>query len=116
MLFREIFTLLKYSSLRQKQLRLLEVIDSVTGVISPDGKVTTLKTPRDVKVDGAAATEFDLGEGISITVPKPRSEVSAQLSGRMNSKGEPILYFDQSDQKKIKAERRSESQARSREP
>lgn len=57
---------------------------------------------EDVKIDGAAATEFDLGEGISITVPKPRSGISAQLSGKMNSKGEPILYFNQSDQKKIK--------------
>lgn len=57
---------------------------------------------KDVKIDGQAATEFDLGEGISITVPKPRSGLSPQLSGKMNSKGEPIIYFNQSDQKKIK--------------
>lgn len=57
---------------------------------------------RDVRIDGQAATEFDLGEGISITVPKPSSGASPQLSGKMTSKGEPIIYFNQSDQKKIK--------------
>lgn len=57
---------------------------------------------KDVKIDGQAATEFDLGEGIAITVPKPTSGVSPQLSGKMSSKGEPIIYFNQSDQKKIK--------------
>lgn len=58
---------------------------------------------RNTTVEAVPATEFDLGEGVTVTLPKPNSKgYSPTLSGKINKKGEPVIYLNQNDQKRVK--------------
>lgn len=61
---------------------------------------------EDTTVDGQVLTTFTSKDGISLTVPKPTSdkgEVGPQVSGKINKNGEPVIYLNQKDQKRIKS-------------
>lgn len=68
-------------------------------------KRSSLKA-EDTTVDGQTLTTFSSKDGISLTVPKPTNDgggVGPQLSGKINKNGEPVIYLNQKDQKKIKS-------------
>lgn len=61
---------------------------------------------EDSTVGGQTVTTFTSKDGISLTVPKPTtdsSEIGPQISGKINKNGEPVIYLNQKDQKKIKS-------------
>lgn len=63
---------------------------------------------KDSTVDGQAITTFTFDDGISLNVPKPTTTSSGdsfgpQISGKINKNGEPVIYLNQNDQKRIKS-------------
>lgn len=72
---------------------------------------------KDEYLNGEAVTTFTAENGVSITLPKPSSgkglqpgggkspggghSVKPYLSGKINKKGEPVIYLSQKDQRRI---------------